>query len=168
MKMTKKHESIEMEADMTPMIDCVFQLIMFFILITDMSQKELEELYLPVATVADPDKPNPEEIRPVVNILSNGQIWVMRNKLYDPEDDDNYAQLGVYLQGMARKMPKEPLDENNPGGAKVPANPLLIRADQSTPAKYIQKVMETCGKQDIRIWKVQLAAAEVKKDDDKK
>jgi biopolymer transport protein ExbD len=165
--MSKKHESLEMEADMTPMIDCVFQLIMFFILITDMSQKELEELYLPVATVADPDKPNPEEIRPVVNILSNGEIWVMREKLFDPENDDNYEKLGVYLQGMSRRMPKEPLNPENPAGPKVPANPLLIRADQSTPAKYIQKVMETCGKRDIQIWKVQLAAAEVKKEDQK-
>ena len=145
---------------MTPMIDCVFQLILFFILITDMSQKELEELYLPVATVADPDKPDPGELRPVVNILSNGEIWVMRKLLFDPAADDGYAALGVYLHDVARRMPKEPFDPQNPAGPKVPRNPLLIRADQSTPAKHIQKLMELCAKRDIQIWRVELAAAE--------
>ena len=57
-------------------------------------------------------------------------------------------------------MPKEPIDEAKPNGPKAPANPLLIRADQSTPFKHIQKVMELCGREGIQIWKVQLAAAE--------
>ena len=164
MKMTKKHDHEDVEGDMTPMIDCVFQLIMFFILITDMSQRELEELYLPIATEADEDKPDPKLIRPVVNILSDGTIWVMKQKYYDPKADDEYAELGVYLAGMAKKMPMKPLNLETGTGPLIPDNALLIRADQSTPAKYIQKVMEVCGKTGIRIWKVELAAAEQAKD----
>jgi biopolymer transport protein ExbD len=147
------------------MIDVVFQLIIFFMLIMDMSQDELEQLHLPTAVTASPDEPDPKEIRPVINILSTGVILVKRDVLYDPEADDEYAKLKEFLAGMAKRMPKEPLDETKPNGPKVPANAMLIRADRSTPFKHIQKVMEVCGIQDIQIWKVQLAAAEGKKDD---
>jgi len=160
MKLTKTDPRTDNEMDMTPMIDIVFQLIIFFMLITDMTTKELEELVLPIAETASPDKPNPDEIRPIVNILSDGSILVKAKLYYDPANDDGYAELKQYLSNMVRQMPREPLDETNPGGPSVPANPLLIRADQSTPFKHIQKVMELCGLQGIQIWKVQLAAAE--------
>jgi biopolymer transport protein ExbD len=168
MKLTKKRPSDEAEMDMTPMIDIVFQLIIFFMLITDMSQKELETLVLPVAVTASPDTPDPTEIRPVVNILSDGSIYVMGEIKYDPDNDDAYRQVRAYLQQQAALMPKEPIDEANPGGPKAPGNPLLIRADQSTPFKHIQKVMELCGLEGIQIWKVQLAAAEATESGERK
>lgn len=158
MKLAKESGDQQIEMDMTPMIDCVFQLIIFFMLITDMTQKELEELYLPKAEVADPDKPNPDQQRPIVNILPDGKILVKREVIYDPAKDDKYKKLKEYLGRAAKAMPTEPIDPKNPASMKVPAWPLLIRADQSTPAKYIQKVMEVCGTQGIQIWKVELAA----------
>ena len=151
MNLKKDSSEAPIEMDMTPMIDCVFQLIIFFMLINDMTQKELEELYLPQAVVAAADKPNPKDLRPIVNIPSSGEIWVKREKYYDPKQDDKYKKLKDYLARMAAAMPKEPLNPANPGGPKVPANALLIRADQATPAKYIQKVMEVCGTQGIQI-----------------
>jgi biopolymer transport protein ExbD len=159
MKLNKTDPRTDDEIDMTPMIDIVFQLIIFFMLITDMTQKELEVLILPVAVTASPDKPDPTEIRPIVNIISTGSIYVLAEKFYDPDEDDGYLKLKSYLQQMAAKMPKEPLNDDGTG-PPIPANPLLIRADQSTPFKHIQKVMELCGLQGIQIWKVQLAAAE--------
>jgi len=165
MKMSKHDPKTEVEMDMTPMIDIVFQLIIFFMLITDMTQEELELLHLPEAQTASPDDPDPRDIRPVINLLSDGQILVKRELLYDPVNDDGYAALKEFLAGMARRMPREPLDATKPGGATVPANALLIRADQSTPFKHIQKVMEICGIEGIQIWKIQLAAAEGAKDE---
>jgi biopolymer transport protein ExbD len=158
MKLTKKRPSDEAEMDMTPMIDIVFQLIIFFMLITDMTQKELEELYLPKAKVAVADKPNPNEIRPIINVLADGSVWVMREIHYDPAKDDKFRKLSEYLARMAKQMPKKPINPADPSSMQVPDNPLLIRADQATPAKYIQKVMELCGKAGIQIWKVELAA----------
>lgn len=158
MKLAKDEKGQEVVLDMTPMIDCVFQLIIFFMLITDMSQKELEELYLPKIEVAAADKPRPGEVRPIVNILSDGSIWVKKECYFDPKADDKYKKLKEYLARAARDMPKGPIFDNQPNGPKAPMNPLLIRADQSTPAKYIQKVMEVCGMVGIQIWKVELAA----------
>ena len=42
----------------------------------------------------------------------------------------------------------------------LPDDPVLIRADRNTPFKYIQRIMEVCARQNIKIWKVQLAASE--------
>jgi len=161
----KSHEpQAAIEFDMTPMIDVVFQLIIFFMLITDMTTQDLEILVLPKAETATEDDPDPKIVRPVINILSDGQILVKRELIYDPENDDGYAELKQFLSDMAKRMPKEPLNEKDPSGPKVPANALLIRADQSTPFKHIQKVMEVCGLQGIQIWKIQLAAGELKKE----
>ena len=160
MRLAKTDPQTSVELDMTPMIDCVFQLIIFFMLITDMSQKELETLILPVAVTASPDVPDPSIVRPVVNIMADGSIFIKGEQKYDPLRDDGYLQVKAYLEQQAKLMPLEPIDEAKPNGPKVPGNPLLIRADQSTPFKHIQKVMELCGQKGIQIWKVQLAAAE--------
>ena len=158
MKLEKENHNTPPELDMTPMIDVVFQLIIFFMLITDMSQKELEELYLPKAEVAAADKPDPREVRPIINIISDGTILVMREVYYDPKHDDKYKKLKEYLARAAKRMKMAPINPKDPSSPKVPDNPLLIRADQATPAKFVQKVMEVCGTAGIQIWKVELAA----------
>ncbi len=166
MNINKHDPETEMEMEMTPMIDVVFLLIIFFILITDMSQADLEDLQLPVAQEADPDKPDPDEVRPVLNIKQDGNILAKRESYYDPENSDAYKALTKYLLGQANAMAKAPLDEKQPGGPQVPDGNLLIRADQNTPFKFIQKVMEICGHETIKIWKLQLAAAEAPKEEE--
>ena len=49
MNLAKHDPETEMEMNMTPMIDVVFLLIIFFMIITDMTQQDLEELTLPMA-----------------------------------------------------------------------------------------------------------------------
>jgi biopolymer transport protein ExbD len=163
MNLSKHDPKTEMDMDMTPMIDVVFLLIIFFMVITDMTQQDLEDLKLPVAVTAKPDKPNPDEFRPVVNIKTDGSIWVKRRMYFDPENPDEYKELRAFLSDVAAKMKRNPDTKDN-----LPDEPLLIRADMNTPFKYIQKVMEQCGYKGVQIWKVQLAAAESdkKKDDE--
>lgn len=160
MNLAKSQSNDEILMDMTPMIDVTFQLIIFFMLLMDMSQKDLETLVLPKALSAVEDKPNPLDPRPVINITADGQILVKREVYYDPKRDDGYKKLKEYLLMRARAMPKAPVEP----GSKViaPDKPILVRADQSTPFKHIQKVMEICGVQDIKIWKIELAAGQEK------
>jgi biopolymer transport protein ExbD len=157
MNLAKHDPETDMDMDMTPMIDVVFLLIIFFMVITDMTQQDLEELQLPVAQNAVADKPNPDEFRPIVNIKVDGSIWVKRRMYFDPENPDDYKELKGYLKDVADKMEKD-------AASKLPDEALLIRADMNTPFKYVQKVMEQCGYKGIQIWKVQLAAAESEKD----
>jgi biopolymer transport protein ExbD len=62
----RRKADTEIEIDMTPMIDMTFLLIIFFIIVNDMSQKDLEELKLPIAMEAGHDEP--PERRQVLNI----------------------------------------------------------------------------------------------------
>ena len=65
--------------DMTPMIDCVFLLIIFFVLVIDLSQQNLEDLILPKAKKVVEDTGS--ENRPIVNIAQTGDV-VYRGDLY--------------------------------------------------------------------------------------
>lgn len=151
MKLSKRDPETEMEMNMTPMIDVVFLLIIFFMVITDMTQQDLEDLQLPVAMNAIPDKPDPKEFRPIVNIKIDGSMWVKRRVYFDPEQPDDYQQVRDFLSDVANRMKKK--DD-------LPDEPLLIRADENTPFKEVQKLMEQCGRKGIQIWKIQLGAAE--------
>ena len=163
MKLNKHDAQTEMEMNMTPMIDVTFLLIIFFMIITDLTQQDLEELKLPIAMQSVPDEPDPKKVRPVVNVLSSGESIVKREPIYDPETGDMTA-LERYLADQASFMIQKGdwdyLSEGATSGPKIPDNPLLIRSDQNTPFNMIQKIMETCGKEGIRIWKLELAAAE--------
>ena len=57
--MANKMREERPEMDMTPMIDCVFQLIIFFFLVIDLQNQDLEPVKLPKADFAIPDEPKP-------------------------------------------------------------------------------------------------------------
>ena len=156
MNLNNTDSQTEMEMDMTPMIDVVFLLIIFFMIITDLTQQELEDLKLPVAEEAQEDKPDPKVVRPIININHRGEVLVKKETYFDPEDGDT-RKLEGFFADQARRMPKK-YDETV--GAELPDNPVLIRADQVTPFKDIQQIMEICGKEGIRIWKIEIAAAQ--------
>jgi biopolymer transport protein ExbD len=103
--------------DMTPMIDVTFQLIIFFMLIMDMSSVQTEKLKQPTArhAVAGHD---PDEV--VVNISADGKLRVFGKTLSD-------EALERLLEAQARSRRGD--------------FPLLIRADRSAPFEAIQKVM---------------------------
>ena len=60
MDINKHDPETEMEMNMTSMIDVVFLLIIFFMIITDLTQQDLEEMKLPKAMAAVPDNPDPK------------------------------------------------------------------------------------------------------------
>ena len=169
MNLQKTEDEQQMDIDMTPMIDVVFLLIIFLMVITDLTQQDLEDLQLPTAMNAQPDKPDPEAFRPVVNFKQDGSIWVKRQQIYDPENPDNYEQTREHLSKVARRMEREKFDGSPPtrdDPNSIPGEALLIRADEFSMFKHTQKVMEQCGYKGVQIWKLQLAASEAEKKSD--
>ena len=57
----------DLDINLTPMIDVVFNLIIFFMVITDMTQQDLEYLILPRAELANPDEGEDKD-RIIINI----------------------------------------------------------------------------------------------------
>ncbi len=166
--MSKRSHAVsnETEMDMTPMIDCIFQLIIFFFLIIDLQNKELEPLVLPKAIHAIPDEPEPGRERPILNVRQDGTV-VYRTKVYwQPSDGENYSKLIQLLDYFANTLMTKKMDKDL--HKVLPQDALLIRADKWTEMHHIAKIMELCGNQKILIWKVELAVGEPKTDKGKK
>ena len=103
--------------DMTPMIDCTFQLIIFFMLVTDMASVQTEKMTLPMARTVDPKEPGL-----VVNVLPEGSIRIDGRTVKD-------ETLESIFEGRRAKA------ERGSG------YPVILRADRSTPFEHVQKVM---------------------------
>jgi len=142
-----KRPDFEMEPNMTPMIDVVFQLIIFFMLVTEMSQADLEQMELPEASEAMPDD-QPEENRMVINVTEEGDIKI-RGKVYGSK------KLKQWLKREA-SIARDPKDK------RLSTRALLIRADKDAEFKYLQHIMQECVQPGVGIWKIEIAAKEIK------
>lgn len=149
--MADSHAATEVDMDMTPMIDIVFLMIIFFIIVSDMSQKDLAELTLPKAEQAVDDKT--EEGRMVINVLKDGDLEIKRIDYGSLDGPMAVSALRGYLAREVAKGEKDP-------GTTFSSRPLLVRADKETKFKEVQKVMRICGELGIQIYKVHLAAAQ--------
>jgi biopolymer transport protein ExbD len=145
----KRQVEFELKMNMTPMIDVVFNLIIFFMIVTDLTQQELEDLVLPKADMCQKDE-NPEEKRMIININRGGEYVVRRKNRGIVDDCIN--EIRRHLAVQVAGFPTDPKD-----GASE--QPILIRADSETEFKYIQKVMQICGEDGIKIYKIELACS---------
>ncbi|MFM1874036.1 MAG: Biopolymer transport protein ExbD/TolR [Planctomycetota bacterium] len=157
------------EMDMTPMIDCVFLLMIFFVLVIDLSQKSLEDLILPRAEFQQPDDQPPDN-RPIINVLQNGSVVYNQKVVYDPtKDGTNYAPIKQMLLEIRRRGELEKtlkFTEEVLGGrtVKLVDDPILVRADKWTEWHYIGEIMKQCSMPEIAFWKVELAMSEQDKE----
>ena len=175
----------DVEMDMTPMIDVVFNLIIFFMVITDMTQKDLEYLILPKAELAEVDEGKDRE-RLVLNIV-NPDLKDMQGKVdpnkppifFEGRQVDDMVDLRRHLRQRAnpRLYPQKikedgvtPMPQLAPG-LWPSRKPLLIRCDQAMIFAWVQAVIQYCtfvpGNPQEKelaespfIWKIEMAVAE--------
>jgi biopolymer transport protein ExbD len=125
--------------NMTPMIDVVFQLIIFFVTTVDLQSKALDtKIRLAMAPhgVAV-EKKDPREI--VVDVESGGRVSIARG----------YMSVAV-LQSILRKAVAE-------YGQTLP---VVIRGDAKAKHEDIKAVMDACAA--AGLWKVKFAAMKEK------
>jgi len=134
--------------DMTPMIDIVFQLVVFLMIANDMSRKEIEELALPNAINGKEDKGINEKRRLIVNLLKDPGGGPPTLKVRGVEMNlDTFEQ---YLQPEA-EMSRET------DGPKASDLFILVRADKGSRWQDVQWVMQACANPKIRVYKLQFA-----------
>lgn len=121
--------------NLTPMIDCVFLLLIFFLVATKFEEEERSlDVVLPQSSEAMPLTAKPKEI--FVNVDAQGQISVRSQEMRREE------LLTLLQQAWA----------NNPGRQSV-----IIRADERCPVRHIVAVMDACNKANIRDYKLATA-----------
>ncbi|MGE3171133.1 MAG: ExbD/TolR family protein [Planctomycetota bacterium] len=156
-------ETVEM--DMTPMIDCVFLLMIFFVLIIDLSQQNLEDLILPEAKYQEPDE-QPSENRPVINLLQTGAVYYKGKVQYDPAvHGKDYSGIMTMLKLIKQTTDLKTSTENIGGRDVVLVDePILLRADKWTEWHYVGEVMKQCSQPEAAFWMVELAMSEEDKE----
>ena len=147
MRASKMQGTGDLPLNMTPMIDVVFLLIIFFMIVIDLSQQELADIVLPRASECTKDDPSAEQWRKIVNLTQDGSIIVKRKTL---EMDA--------LQNELYRWRNSGLFENEEGG--FCSKPLLIRTDRGTEMKHCQKIMQMCGLEQLKIYKIELACSQ--------
>ena len=151
-KRVKPPEDEHMGFNMTPMIDIVFQLLVFFMLVLDMSKHVLEPLILPYASKAIKEKhQDPQTL--ILNILINGTIKINGEVYWRPEFGDNIDTLIAVFDNRRRQREYQEV----PGNDNWVSYPVLLRADRSTPFEHLQKILMVATKFG-GVTRVQLAA----------
>lgn len=123
--------------DMTPMIDCVFQLLLFFLVASNFQEQarisgegELGA-ELPSVAAAMPMTMRPREM--IVNVDGNGQFFL---------DGEAHTE-----QQLAARFDRARV--NNPGNQSV-----VIRGDEGADWKYVARVMSLCNQAQIADYRV--------------
>ena len=117
---------------MTPLIDVVFLLLIFFLVATRFEQEERDmDVDLPTASEAQPTAFKGKDI--FVTITPEGQYFV---------DGKQLDAIGVEQFLMAAY-------QNNPGRQRV-----MIRADENSRTRNVVEVMNACNRANIRNYSI--------------
>lgn len=130
-----KKRAEESGVNMTPMIDVVFQLIIFFVCTTDMQKKALDEsIVLAMAPHGrEVQEKDPREV--VIDLDKEGRISIARTRM----------DVG-YLKDLLRKVVAD----------YGQTTPVVIRADGRTTHADVKRVMDACTA--AGLWKVKFSA----------
>ena len=130
------------EPNLTPMLDMVFQLITFFMLVSNFKALDIDtSLKLPTLGSARPVDTKGAEHLLILNIDEKGQLLVY----HQPREVDSYIAAEAKL---SRRQAKQE-DSNFKEGGDLPAT-VVIRADKQTSFKHLNNVITICQKEGFR------------------
>jgi len=132
-----RHSSEDANLEMTPMIDVVFQLIIFFIVTINLEQRINEDIKLP-------DGPNSYKIESMPNTMV---IEVSER-----------GWLSMHGVPLSKQDMKSMITARS---ARIGEFPVLIRGDSRTEHRYIRSVMDMCA--EAGIWRLNFVAIQERK-----
>jgi biopolymer transport protein ExbD len=158
--MSGKLAELSSNPNLTPLLDMVFQLITFFMLVINFRSAELDQtLILPVVGSARTVK----DVGPilVLNVRvdkdhPNGCLVVYNTPKSDIEGVINHEAL-VELIGLGWKP-----EDVHEGGKELPTT-IVLRADQSTPFHVVNRVITCCQENGYRKFALKTAPPPEKK-----
>jgi len=125
------------EPNLTPILDMVFQLITFFMLVINFKTAAMDlDLKLPVVGSARPVDTQGQEDLLILNINSQGQLRVYGQHVGDVSAYiANEAQASLLVARRANLQIK--------AGDELPST-VVIRADKGTPFAMLNRIIEVC------------------------
>ena len=131
----KKIQSPDLDVDMTPMIDCVFLLLIFFMVVATMSKVDMTpEIELPVA----PKSAIPEDLRArgIINILPNG---------FETADGSIVSEDKPFMVSGSLTDDRGLRKSIDARRAAEPELRVVMRIDKNTKFKVVQRGIAACA-----------------------
>ena len=128
MRLRKRIQLHSYEIGIAPLIDVVFLLIIFFMVVSQFTQIEIDTLDLPQAAQGEsPTEPLDKQI--ILNVHPDGKIRIAGQ-------DFTVDSFEFLLQSKLDLISPEDLS-------------ILIRGDRKTPWRLVRPLMEACGRHAI-------------------
>ena len=134
MNFRSRKDSMDLEINLTPLIDVVFLLLIFFMVTTTFSKEAEIRLQLPETTSAD--KPDSDERFLVVQITKSGVFSVKGT-----EDEEPRELINASHKTLQRSIRLAAAGMSDPV--------VLIRADRQTPHEAVIKAMDAARHQGL-------------------
>jgi biopolymer transport protein ExbD len=139
--MSSLHSAEQAEPNLTPILDMVFQLITFFMLVINFQTAALDmSLKLPVVGSARPTDKGSEDLL-VLNVNTRGELMVYGSV----KDPDRF----LAVEATATRKHLEVEGKKIKPGDELPTL-VVVRADLGTPFDLLNKVLTECQKQGFR------------------
>jgi len=123
MKFRRHRQRNNLRVNLTPLIDTVFLLLVFFMMTTTFNKQSQLEINLPEAKSEQVDQKEEKTIRIIIDAEGNYAINESENSLVNNE-----------LETLTQALAKEAGEEQNPI--------LLLSADKETPHQAVMKALE--------------------------
>lgn len=132
-----------MQFNMTPMIDVVFLLIIFFMVSSHLAKQEIQaEVDLPTATTGTEQR-DEENRRVTINVMPEGNGYVLKLGTV-PVKPEKLRERIVDLRDRAKRNGRE-LE-------------VRIRSDRSAPYRIVEPILLACAKSGV--WNVNFAVVQ--------
>jgi biopolymer transport protein ExbD len=127
------------EPNLTPMLDMVFQLITFFMLVINFKTNQIDmAMDLPVVGTARPVDTKGQLSLLMININNKDQYTVFNKPMSDPEME-RYIQNQAGIDRLAERRVNKNFDDSDDLPTIV-----VIRADRNTPFAKLSLVLKMC------------------------
>ena len=133
----KLSQDLKAEPNLTPILDLVFQLITFFLLVINFKSAEMDlSLKLPVIGSPRPVETHGQRGLLVLNIDNAGDLKIYGRPIKNIE---GYIRNEAQASMLQNRMTPADLE----AGEELPTT-IVIRADRATPFRMINRVIRAC------------------------
>jgi biopolymer transport protein ExbD len=133
--MAGMHQALKAEPNLTPMLDMVFQLVTFFMLVVNFKAASLDtSLQLPVIGSALPVESGQRDVL-VLNIMRDGKL-----RMYGETRD---VESCIAQEAKAARRSAGEASSKSSEYGELPTT-VIIRADRTTPYHYVHQVIRVC------------------------
>ncbi len=132
-------KSARAEPNLTPILDMVFQLITFFVLVTNLKSNQIDmQMDLPVVGSARSVDTHGQVLLLMININNKGQYTVY-NHPQTLAEMERYIQIAAETDRLAARRLKSSFSDED----DLPTT-VVIRADRNTPFQKVSQILKIC------------------------